>query len=438
MSMSGHAGFAAAAVGTDQSMRCPSQEARVSRRELLTQPSLIALLAAEVISTTGSQMTWLALPWFVLVTTGSATKTSLVIAAELGGLALLGLPGGKLLGRLGARRTMIFCDSARAPVMLVIPVLHWSGGLSFALLLLVAFALGALSAPYFSAQKVIVPELLGEGEQEVTDANALFQAANRTTILAGPVIGGILIGAIGAPSVLLVDGASYVVSVLLVWAFVPRRPPVEQEPEHRQIRAGLRFLARDRLLRVWWPAFALGDAAWTAFFVTVPVLVLGRFGHHPQLAGWLFASFGIGAVIGNAVSFRYLTRRFDGLTIFATFIVIQVAPLWLLWLPLPAVALSAILIVSGLGNGLVNPSLHSISTLRIPAPMRPTVMTTVMVLWALVNPLGLFVAGPVLDAFGTTPVLIGYAAVQTVTMSSAAFVAVRERVRQRAEPAPAF
>jgi len=409
----------------------------VSRRELFSQRGLVALLAAEVVSTTGSQMTWLALPWFVLVTTGSATKTSFVLAAELAGLALLGLPGGRVLGRLGARRTMIFCDAARAPVMLVIPVLHWSGGLAFPVLLTVAFTLGSLSAPYFAAQKVIVPELLGEDEQQVSEANALFQAATRTTMLAGPVLGGVLIGAIGATSVLLVDAASYLATVLLVAAFVPRRPPVEQEPEHRQIRAGLRFLARDPLLRVWWPAFALGDAAWTAFFVTVPVLVLARFGHDPKIAGWLFAWFGIGAVIGNAVSFRFLTRRFDGLAIFSMFIVVQVLPLWLLWLPLPAVGLSAALVVSGLGNGLVSPSLHSISTLRIPAPMRPTVMTTVMVLWALVNPLGLFVAGPILDAFGTTPVLIGYAAVQTVTMSAAAFVAVRERVRQRAEPAPA-
>jgi predicted MFS family arabinose efflux permease len=410
----------------------------MSRRELFGQRGLLALLAAEVVSTTGSQMTWLALPWFVLVTTGSATKTSFVLAAELGGLALLGLPGGRVLGRLGARRTMILCDAARAPVMLVIPVLHWSGGLSFPVLLAVAFALGSLSAPYFSAQKVIVPELLGEEEQQVSEANALFQAATRTTMLAGPVLAGFLIGLIGATSVLLVDAGSYVVSVLLVTTFVPRRPPVEQEPEHRQIRAGLRFLSRDPLLRVWWPAFALGDAAWTAFFVTVPVIVLARFGHDPKIAGWLFASFGVGAVIGNALSFRFLTRRFDGLTIFSAFIAVQVLPLWLLWLSLPAAGMAAVLVVSGIGNGLVNPSLHSISTLRIPAPMRPTVMTTVMVLWALVNPLGLFIAGPILDAFGTTPVLIGYAAVQTVTMGAATLVALRERVRQRPEPAPAF
>jgi predicted MFS family arabinose efflux permease len=407
----------------------------VTRSELLRERSIRALLAAEVISTTGAQMTWVALPWFVLVTTGSATRMSLVMGAELLGLALLGLPGGKVLARLGARRTMIWCDAARAPLMLVIPVLHWSGGLSFAVLALVAFGLGAFSAPYFAAQKVIVPELLGEDEQQVTDANALFQAANRTTILLGPVLAGVLIGVIGATSVLVIDAATYVASVLLVTLFVPRGRPVEQEPEHRRIRAGLRFLAHDPLLRVWWPAFALGDAAWTAFFVTLPVLVLERFGHHPALVGWLIASFGVGALVGNVISFRYLTRRFDGLTIFTSFIVIQVAPLWLIWLPAPAAALSAAIALSGIGNGLVNPSLHAISTLRVPPPMRPTVMTTVMTVWALVNPLGLFVAGPVLDAVGTTPVLVGYAAVQTLTMGVAALVAARERFRQAAQPA---
>jgi MFS family permease len=404
---------------------------------MLRDRRLLALLVAETVSTTGSQMTWLALPWFVLVATGSATKTSFVMAAELVGLALLGLPGGKFLGRVGARRAMIVCDSARAPLMVVIPVLHWSGGLSFSALLLIAFGIGAFSAPYFAAQKVIVPELLGEDEQHVSEANALFQAATRVTLLAGPVLAGILIGVIGATSVLLIDAGSYLVSVLLVASFVPQRPPVEQAAEHRQIRAGIRFLARDRLLRVWWPAFALGDAAWTAFFITVPVLVLARFGHDARIAGWLFASFGVGAVVGNAIAFRFLARRFEGLVIISTFVMGQALPLWLLWLPLPAIGLSAAIFTSGVANGLVNPSLHTVSTLRVPAPMRPTVMTTAMVVWALVNPVGLFVAGPILDAFGTTPVLIGFATVQTLTMGAAGLAAVRERERTRLELSPA-
>jgi len=310
-------------------------------------------------------------------------------------------------------------------------VLHWSGGLSFPVLVAVAFALGALTAPNFAAQKVIVPELLGEDEQQVTEANALFQAATRTTLLAGPALAGALIGLIGATSVLLVDAATYAVSLALVAAFVPHRPPVVQEAEHRSLRAGLGFIARDRLLRVWWPTFAVGDAAWTAFFITVPVLVLARFGHEPLIAGGLVASFGIGAVIGNAISFRFLTRRFEGLAVISVCALGQAAPLWLLWLPLPAVALSVLIVASGVTNGLVNPSLHAITTLRVPVPLRPNVFTTQMVGWAVVNPLALFVTGPVLDAYGTTPVLIGFAAVQTFSMAVVAIAAARELGRRR-------
>jgi predicted MFS family arabinose efflux permease len=403
---------------------------------MLRDRRLLALLVAETISTTGAQMTWLALPWFVLTTTGSATRTSIVLVAEIVGLALLGLPGGAMLARLGARRTMIVCDSVRAPVVALIPVLYWAGALSFPVLPMVAFGLGAATAPYFAAQKVIVPELLGEDEQLVTKANALLQAATRTTLLAGPVLAGVLIGVIGATSVLLVDAATYVVSALLVAVFVPQREPVEERREDRDIRRGLRFIVRDPLLRMWTFAFAFGDAAWTAFFVAVPVLVISRFGHDPKIAGWLFASFGVGAVVGNVFSYRVLARRFDGLGIFATCIVVQVLPLWMLWLPLSAAGFSVALLLSGIGNGLVNPSLHAIMTLRIPERIRPTVMTTKMVVWALINPLGLVIAGPVLDAFGTTPVLVGFAAVQTLTMGLAALAAVRERGR-RLSPAVA-
>src|SRR5262249_25149307 len=190
-------------------------------RAVLRRPPVLALLTAEVVSKTGSQMIWLALPWFVLRTTGSATRMTLVVASVLAGIACLGLPGGKLLARTGARRAMILCDGARGPLMAVIPILHWTGHLTLAGLLAVTFALGAFSAPYFAAQKMIVPELLGEDEQLVTKAAALFQGATRVTMLLGPVTGGILISLASAPSVLLIDAASYLVSATLVAGLVP-------------------------------------------------------------------------------------------------------------------------------------------------------------------------------------------------------------------------
>ena len=400
---------------------------------------MVALLGAEVISTTGAQMTWLALPWFVLVTTGSATRMSLVVAAELLGLAALGIPGGAVLRRLGAWRTMVGCDVLRAPLMLVIPILHWSGVDAFGALVALAFLLGALAGPYFAAQKVIIPELLGEDEAVVGQANALFQGATRITMLLGPVIGGVLIAAVDAPAVLVVDAATYVVSAALVLLFVPRPAPLPATDEDVGVRRGFSFLVHEKLLRIWIPVFALGDAAWTAFFVSIPVLVVARFDADPRVAGWLLASFGVGAVLGNVIAYRWLLKRVSGLTVIGTCILGQALPLWLLTLHPPAWLISVVLAVSGIANGLVNPPIHTLLTLRVPPHLRPTVLTVNMIIFGLAQPIGLFGIGPVLDAFGPQPVLVTLAVVQTFAMLVVAVssFAARASLRRDLETAEA-
>jgi predicted MFS family arabinose efflux permease len=375
------------------------------------------LLAAEVVSTTGAQMTWLALPWFVLVTTGSATRMSVVVGAELVGLAALGIPGGAVLRRIGAWRTMVLADAVRAPLMLAIPALHWVGSDAFVPIVVLAFLLGALAGPYFAAQKVIVPELIGENEALVGQATALFQGATRITMLLGPVLGGVLIAAVSAPWALVVDAATYVVSATILLTLVPRpraAPPTEEDVG---VRRGVRFLVREPLLRLWVPIFALGDTAWTAFFVSIPVLVVARFDADPETAGWLLAAFGVGAVLGNVLAYRVLLRRLDALRLVGLFVLGQAAPLWLL-VTYPSAPLAALALgLSGVANGIVNPPIHSLLTLRVPPPLRPSVLTVQMIVFGLAQPLGVFCVGPVLDEFGPQPVLVAFAAVQTVAMA---------------------
>jgi MFS family permease len=409
----------------------------MSRAEILRHTPLRALLVAETISTTGSQMTWLVLPWFVLVTTHSPVRMTVVMIAELIGLTVAGLPSGAVLQRLGARRTMLAADAIRAPLMLLVPVLHWTGHLSFGALIALAFALGTFAAPYFSAQRVIVPELLGEDESTVSQANALFQGALRVTMVLGPPIGGVLIGVLGAPSVLLVDAASYAVSFALVQLFVPRRAAVPAEEGTGGLLSGVRFLLGEPLLRLWIPLFVAGDAAWQAFFAAVPVLVVERFGADAKIAGLLFAGFGAGAVAGNVVSFRFLAQRIEGLRLVALSVPFQALPLWILPLHVGAPVLVAAIFVSGVANGVCNPTIHTIFTLRMPPAIRAKAMTANMTIWGLGMPLGLVVAGPVLSAYGARPVLVGFAAVQTVSMLGVAAVSLRARGRGALEPVAA-
>jgi MFS family permease len=411
----------------------------MSRSEILRHRPLRALLLAEVISTTGAQMTWLALPWFVLTTSGSAGRMTLVILAESIGLAAAGLPAGAFVERFGAKRSMLFADAVRAPLMLFVPILHWSGHLSLAPLLVLAFLLGGLAGPYFTAQRVLMPELVGEDEETMSQANALFQGAMRTTLLLGPPLGGVLIGVIGAANVLVVDAATYLVSFALVALFVPTGKPVPKEEgtDTHGVLAGLKFLVREPLLRVWTPLFVAGDAAWQAFFIAVPVLTVERFGADAKIAGALFAGFGAGALIGNFLSFRYLAERIDGLRLIALSVPLQAAPLWLLTLHLPARAMFGAVLLSGIGNGICNPTIHSVFTLRMPVAIRPKAMAAATVIWGLGTPLGLLCAGPILATIGPQPVLIGFALVQSVCMLGVSLSSLRARAAGVSSPAPA-
>jgi predicted MFS family arabinose efflux permease len=405
----------------------------VSRLDLLRERGLLALLAAETVSVTGSQMTWVALPWFVLTTTHSPGKMTLVLLSESLGLIVFGLPGGTLLTKLGSRQTMILGDAVRAPLTLVIPLLYWAGALSFPLLLALVFAIGALSTAYFAAQRSIVPELVGEDEVLVGKANVFLQTAQRVTMLLGPATGGVLIALFSAPSVIVIDAATYVASLFLVFAFVhPRKAvPVEQE-DRGKFFDGVRYVVRDRLLRGWLVAFVVGDAAWMAFFAAVPVLVVSDYGSNPRIVGWIFAAFGVGAVLGNTAAFR-LQDRMEGLVIVATLVYGQALPLWALVFHIPSVAVMGALFVSGVFNGLVNPTIHALLTLSAPPAIRARVMSAIATLFMISTPLGLGFAGPVLSTAGAHPVLVSFAAIQTFAMALVSVLSLRVRSSRQAE-----
>jgi MFS family permease len=388
-----------------------------------------ALLVAEVVSMTGSQMTALALPWFVLATTGSAARMGLVVTAELVSVAVFGIPGGAVAGRIGARRSLLVTNLCSGPLVLSVPLLHWAGLLSFPLLLVIAFAFGVFWAPYFAAQRAALPELLGEDEALVCEANAFLQAAQRATLLLGPVLAGALIGALGAPAVLVVDAATFLFAFVAIALFVPApEHPVDIEEAERGVLAGVRYVLRDPFLRQWAVILAIGDAAWQALFAALPFYAFTRYHHDAKVAGILIACFGVSAVVGNALSFR-IRERVDSMRLIAFGVVAQALPLWLLLAAGPAWIVGLALLLAGLANGVVNPSLHALLTMRLPASLRTQGLAAILVVDITLAPVGYLGAGLVLARYGVTPIFVAVPLVQTLAMGARAHTALRERKR---------
>ena len=94
--------------------------------------------------------------------------------------------------------------------------------------------LGVFIAPYFSAQRLVLPELVGDDQTVLTQANAVVEAGSRLTILLGPITAGLLIAWIGATNVLYVDAASYAISFLLLFCVGAAAPAASGRGRRRR------------------------------------------------------------------------------------------------------------------------------------------------------------------------------------------------------------
>jgi MFS family permease len=366
---------------------------------MLRSRSISALLAAEVISNLGSRMTWLALPWFVLVSSGSATRMGIVFAAEAVPMALLGIPSGTVVQRFGARNTMLACDAARAPLVALVPLLHALHALPFGVLLALVFLAGVFTAPYFASQRLVLPEVVGEDERIVTQANSLIEGAQRLTGVAGPATAGVAIGLLGAANVIWVDAASYVVAFALVAVLVPRRAPTPVPENARGILSGLRFVAADRVLGPIALQILLVGMFVPLLFAGLPVLAFERYGRSALVAGALASAWSGGALLGAAGAYRVASRS-SPLGIATMAAPWFALPIWTLAFDVPAWAAVVALAISGLAAPFLNAPIITLLTVRTPPPLRGKVLTVTSTAEMATSPIGYALTGPAFAGLG--------------------------------------
>lgn len=154
---------------------------------------LVALLVADAISLTGNAMGFVAIPWFVLETTGSATLTGVVAALTFAPTVLATFFGGAIVDRLGFRRTSVMADLASGVTVAMIPLLHATIGLELWQLFVLVF-LGALfDAPGATARRSLLPDLAALSGTRMERATGINGAIQHGSLLVGAPIAGLLV-----------------------------------------------------------------------------------------------------------------------------------------------------------------------------------------------------------------------------------------------------
>jgi MFS family permease len=337
------------------------------------------LWLGQAVSAVGSQVTLLALPLTaVLYLHATAGQVGLLAAAGLAADSGPSLLFGVMADRMRRRPLMIAADTGRAAVILLIPVVAWTGGLTMPVMYAVALIHGGLTGIFEVAYRSYLPGLVGAAA--LLPGNSRLQATQSIAQVTGPGLSGLLVDLLGAPFTLLVDAGSFVVSVVsLLWIRArepaPRRghrpgAPAGVRGVISEIRSGLRFIYRHPVLRA-----LAGSAATFNFFsqlqLTLFVLYAAREMHMSAGAiGLVLACFGVGGVAAAATVGRIVARIGYGRMLVFGYALAALAILCLPLVPGPP-ALSTVLFTGvyfTAGYGLVGTNIAMMTLRQVATP----------------------------------------------------------------------
>jgi MFS family permease len=288
------------------------------RSGLWSHPDFVRFWTADSLSWIGTQVSQLALPLIAAVTLdASAFQVGALAAAGQAPLFLLGLFAGAWVERRKRRPILIAADFCRALLLLIIPFAALLDALSMPLLYVVAFCVGIFTVFFDVSYLSYLPALVGR--DRLVEANSKLEASASGAQVIGPFIGGVLVGILTAPFAMLVDACSFVGSAF----FLRRIETAEPEPEApaveqsiwRQIGDGLRYVGHEPTLRALAGCSAVTNfAGWV--FLAVYILFMEReLGLGATAIGLVFASGGVGALIGSLLAERLATRFGTGWTL---------------------------------------------------------------------------------------------------------------------------
>jgi len=345
-----------------------------------------------------------ALPWFVLETTGSATRTGLTAFATTLPLAVGAVAAGPIVDRLGTRRAAVLGDLGAAGAIAGIPALHATGHLTFGLLLAFAFAAGAFEAPGRTARRALLPDLAARAGFSLERVNSVSTTTEHLGYVLGAPLAGVLIAGLGAAGALWVDAASFLASAAIVLLTVGS---VRSTTDRPPLLAGARFVWNSRLIRTFFIIWTVG-----AFLITplsgvlLPVYADQRFGTAGALAATITA-LGVGGLLGTltfAAVGRRLPRRHAFVTMWITYPLLSC-----LLILLPGfVPLLVVLAAIGFITGAYDPLEVTIHQENTPPELRPQVFAVLLAAEMTAVPLSMLTYGALIGAAGLRAATVLY------------------------------
>lgn len=254
------------------------------------------LWLAAVVSNIGTSMHTVGAAWAITDLTDSPTVISLVQTAWAIPGVLVAVPSGAFADVVDRRRLIIASQIGSLLFAAALGVLAVTEHLEVPTLLLGTFLLSVvmtLSGPAFMA---LIPDLVGP--DELTQAIGLNNVAYNGSQSVGPALAGVIIAAAGPGAVFLLNAASFLGIVWVMWRYRPARPgPTSDEPIMAAMRTGITYFLQRRELMRYPVRIAASFFCTSAAVALLPTVARQQLDTTAGQFGILSAAFGVGAVV---------------------------------------------------------------------------------------------------------------------------------------------
>ena len=384
---------------------------------------------SNITSVISGSMVFIALPWLALEITGSAASAGALVA-------LTSIPGiffgpilGTLIDRIGRRISGFISEVLTALTILLIPIVHNSIEISFALLVLLALGRAIVSPASSTARKSIIPDVAGPSGLSLERANSIHEAVFATGFAIGPAVAALFIGLIGPFDVFYVVALFSTLSATALFFVRTKESRGDGVSETGSLLQDT-ILGAKTILKT--PAVLLGlSFVMTLAMIYLPTEMVVLPAHFNALdyaegLGLLISTMAGASVVG-ALLFEKLQTRFKYSTILK-FGFIGLGSSVLLMSLLPPFWVMLILgAVLGFSWGPLMPMLNTVIQRVIPENMRGRVFGIEMTIWGAGPTLTAVVVGIAVDGVGVQPV---YFVLATIVLALSVFVSFNKSNKQ--------
>ena len=358
--------------------------------DLLRDATYRRLWTSILISSFGGQITMLALPLTAAVLLhATPTQMGLLTAMEILPFALLSLPSGVWLDRVRKLPVYVAGELTIAVAVASVPLAAWMGWLSMTWLYVVGLLIGCVYTVAGSAAQIVLTQVVSR--DRLVEAHAKNALASSGAEVAGPGVAGLLIKIAGAPLALLADALLLLFSaVILRGVRVHERFDGLAKPHFwRDLKAGLRFVASQRLLLVLAGLLGLWQMSHHAAMVVQILFATRRLGLSEQAVGLSYVGLGVGTVLASMLGHRISARLGPGPSLTVGIAICSAGWLLLAVAPLSALGVAAfatMLMLFGFGAVLVFINFLALRQAVTPQPLLGRMTSTMR--WMTVLPAG--------------------------------------------------